>query len=267
MLVKDLAQLAIRNLKYLFGVGIFILLIFFLQFIDVGKPDKEILGNFIEWYGILFSILLALVIVHVWTKYNTVDALVDKEADTLVSLLRFAKFLESPPVFIALADVIYDYCAYFCQPGLSYENAMKDSREKLDKIFSELFKAVKSVQQPILTKEMIRCFDEAADTRGDRDAIAKERIPYVLWFMMVFTSMIWLTSFFWLAFIDVHLTVAVFMLFSTSVTVIGLLFIAKDIDNPISGMWKINFNAFRETCKEIAYMRQQFFLASPPANE
>lgn len=136
-----------------------------------------------------------------------------------------------------------------------------------ESLFSELFIAVKSVQQPILTKELIRCFDEAADTRGDRDAIAKERIPSVLWFMMVFTSMIWLTSFFWLAFKDVHLGVAVFMLFSTSVTVIGLLFIAKDIDNPISGMWKISFNAFRDACEEIAYMRQQFFLASPPANE
>lgn len=184
------------------------------------------------------------------------SALVDKEADALISLLRFAKFQEAPKIFKALAGVIHDYCEFFCQTNLSYKQTMKESREKLDKIFFEVLQAVKANRKSILTKEIIRCFDEAADTRCDRDALAKERIPPILWFMMVFTSMIWLISFFWLAFKDVNLWVAIFMLFSTSLTVIGLLLIAKDIDNPVSGMWKISFASFKDACNEIDYLRQ-----------
>ncbi len=253
---KIIGQSLHRNGSYILGVTIFIVIIFLLQFTDVAGPDQTILGNFIEWYGILFSVLLALVIVHVWTKYNTIDALIDKEADALVSLLRFARFMDNHTIFEPLAKVVDDYCTFFCQPRLSYRRAMKDSREKLDKIFLEILQAVKSCRQSILTKEIIRCFDEAMDIRGDRDAIIKERIPPMLWFMMVFTSMIWLISFFWLAFRNINLWVAMFMLFSTSLTVLGLLLIAKDIDNPVSGMWKISFAAFQNARDEIEYLRK-----------
>jgi len=46
MLVKEIIQNAIRNSKYILGVAIFIVIIYFLQFVDADKPNKEILGNF-----------------------------------------------------------------------------------------------------------------------------------------------------------------------------------------------------------------------------
>lgn len=246
----------LRNRPYILGVMLFVLILFFLQFIDVDGPDQAILGNFIEWYGILFSVLLALVVVHVWTKYNTVDALVDKEADALISLLRFARFIDDPGVFEALSQTVYEYCNFFCQSKLPHDKAMKESREKLDNVFLKVLWAIRKCRQSVLTKEVVRCFDEAMDTRGDREAIVKERIPGMLWFMMVFTSMIWLISFFWLAFLNVNLWVAMFMLFSTSLTVLGLLLIAKDIDNPVSGMWRIGFAAFQNAREEIEYLQR-----------
>jgi hypothetical protein len=42
-----------------------------------------------------------------------------------------------------------------------------------------------------------------------------------------------------------------FMLLSTTFSVLGLLFIAKDIDNPASGKWKIKFTSFDDACMEI----------------
>jgi len=234
------------------GLLFFLGLVIISPGIKVNAPDKELIGNFIQWFGLLFSILLALVIVQAWRKHNTVNSLVDKEADALISLLRFARFLENLEIFDNLARAIYDYCAFLS----SAKDGSKDSKETLEQVFHEVLDAVRSSKQPFLAGEMIRGFDEAADARGDRFALVQERIPGALWFMMVFTSMIWLLGLFWLSFQDVNVYVAGFVLFSTMFTVLGLLFIAKDIDNPMSGVWKISFASFDEACKEIRHMQR-----------
>lgn len=37
--------------------------------------DDQLIGNFIEWFGILFSVMLGLIVVQVWAKYNVVDSI------------------------------------------------------------------------------------------------------------------------------------------------------------------------------------------------
>jgi len=214
------------------------------------------LGNFIEWFGILFSIMLALIVVEVWTKYNTVESLVDKEADALISLLRFARFLEEPRLFKKLAKAIDDYCQHCARSNELTPNQVVNHIEKMEPIFAGILKAAKTGKLPFAVNEMIRCFDEASDARGDREALAKQHIPSVLWFMMVFNSMIWLLGFFWFSFQGVNVYVTAFMLLSTTFSVVGLLVIANDIDNPVSGIWKIKYDSFASACKEIEHMQE-----------
>ncbi len=240
---------------YTFGLAAFIVLIFLCQHVHIETPDRVILGNFIEWFGILFSILLALVVVEVWTKYNTVESLVDKEADALVSLLRFARFLEEPRLFAKLAQAINGYCQHFAFSNELNPSQVVNHIERMEPIFEGILEATKTNKRPFAVNEMIRCFDEASDARGDREALAKQRIPGVLWFMMVFNSMIWLLGFFWFSFQDVNVYVAAFMLLSTTFSVVGLLVIADDIDNPVSGIWKIKYDSFVSACKETEHMQ------------
>lgn len=244
-----------KPVAYTIGLAAFIGLISLCQHVHIEAPDRVILGNFIEWFGILFSIMLALVVVEVWTKYNTVESLVDKEADALVSLLRFARFLENPQLFAKLAQAIYEYCQHFARSSKLDPNQVVNHIEKMEPIFAGILEAAKTGKLPFAVNEMIRCFDEASDARGDREALAKQRIPGVLWFMMVFNSMIWLLGFFWFSFQDVNVYVAAFMLLSTTFSVVGLLVIADDIDNPVSGIWKIKYDSFASACKETEHMQ------------
>lgn len=241
-----------QPLAYAIGLAAFIGLTVLCQHVHVEAPDREILGNFIEWFGILFSIMLALVVVEVWNKYNTVESLVDKEADALVSLLRFARFLDEPAFFAKLTEAVADYCRHFTS---SREMKARNHLKKMEPIFSDVLEASKTGKLPFVVNEMIRCFDEASDARGDREHLAKQHMPGVLWFMMVFNSMVWLLGFFWFSFQGVNVYVAAFMLLSTTFSVVGLLVIANDIDNPVSGIWKIKYDSFKSACKEIEHLQ------------
>jgi hypothetical protein len=185
---------------YAFGLIIFVGILIIIPNKKIEGHSQQILQNFIEWFGILFSVLLALMIVQVSAKYNLVESLVDKEADAWVSLVRFARFLGKPNIFKKLREAIVEHCKNFSRGRHSAQVEMSyvemSYNESLEKIFFIIHKALKKTDESFAAKEMIRCFDEAIDTRGDRDALLKERIPEVLWFMMTFTSMIWLLCFF-----------------------------------------------------------------------
>lgn len=218
--------------------------------------DDQLIGNFIEWFGILFSVMLGLIVVQVWAKYNVVDSLIDKEADALVSLLRFASFIQHTPAFDLLVAEISSYCSLLSQAG---ESAMKRTQEvivRYQKIYAQVHAFLPACANcPHIAQEVIRAYDLAIDTRGDRDSLMKVRTRRELWFLVILASLIWLLSFFWLNYDNVNIIVTAVMLLGTTVIVGGILYSAKDIDDPTSGFWKASFDYFGEALAEIEFIR------------
>ncbi len=227
---------------------IFVVLIFFLRGTQI--KNTNILANFIEWFSVLQSILLALVVVQVWSKFTTVEMLVDKEADAWASFLRFARFLDSPDHAQSLAQHVKNFCKDWSEYIPKDKKALSKYRDYVDQIFSILKEMTAKQKDGFVVKEMLRTFDEAIDTRYDMAALIKERTPETFWLLLIFASMVWLLSFFWLGFQGIDVVLSTFMLAGTTLTLLLLLAIAWDIDNPASGFWKIKFQSFDDTLEE-----------------
>ena len=247
----------LKILSYLAALFLYLGLVWVCQMEDVIPSNQGLVGNFIEWFGILYSVMLGLIVVQVSAKYHTVNALIDKEADALVSLLRYASFMQESESFFRLSTAVYKYCAFMSRSGISSIN----KRVKVNRLYKDIYMQVlelldKRIEQPHIAQEIIRSFDEATDTRGDRESLMRVRTRKILWFLIILASMIWLLSFFWLNYDDVPLFISSLMLYGTSVTVLGILFSAKEIDNPTTGFWRASFASFRESCDEIRLMRQ-----------
>jgi len=241
-------------LKYLLSTIGFIFIIYILQskYFSLTEADRSILGNFIEWYGILLSVLLALLVVQVWTKFTMINLLIDQEADALASLLRFARFRKAPGFFNKLLNEVIIYCKNNSSSNSTNSKSNKQYREQQEKIFEILLGAIEPDEKSCVSNEMIRVFDLSVDIRGDREALLKERIHNSLWFLLIISSAIWILCFIWLSFQNIRWPLGAFMVFFSTFTIGSLLFIAKDIDSPTGGVWKVSYASFNETVEEIS---------------
>jgi len=85
------SETAIRpNFQFLFqSVNFIPLSIFIAKLLDAQgtfrlyDPDSLFVSNFINWFGILYGILLPLILIRVWEQLDILDTEFDREADTI----------------------------------------------------------------------------------------------------------------------------------------------------------------------------------------
>lgn len=207
------------------------------------KEDADILGNFIEWFGVLYGVLLALVVVEVWQKFSLLNKEIDREADALVLLLKNIRFLDDKLKIKQIAQRVLEYSKIMLQIEKTY--AFNDSKAstKLDEIHQEVGGILKSEKCPLpLAIQIIYHINDAIDIRGDWIAHAKERMPAALRILSIFTSIIWVLGFFGL---NIKSDILAFILTGAATfTVLTILFIIIDLDDPEGGVWGVEFESF-----------------------
>ena len=233
---------------------VFIIILFILLFtlsrnLDEWIPseDRNIIGNFIEWFGVVYGVTLALVVVEVWKNFTMINNEVDREADALVLLLRTVSYLNDQKALTEFAKRLKAYSDLI----LNNQGHTKEAKEKLDRIHEWIGQTINDEETPpILAREMIRLINEAIDLRGDRLAHEKERIPKAFWIIVIVASTLWLICFFgleirgWL--------VALFICGSATFIVTSLLFIIADLNQPTIGFFKISYEPFEVLDREIS---------------
>ncbi|MFQ5631808.1 MAG: hypothetical protein ACE5I1_23795, partial [bacterium] len=189
--------------KFFTALSVILLISLFVTLFNISRTeifsqnDSQIIGNFIEWFGVLYGVMLALVVVEVWRRYNLINNEVDREADALVLLLKTARYLGNSPAVVQLAHKTKAYAESVLELGVKDTQADGVANDCMDAIHDELGAILKTNKAPgALIPEMMRYLNEAYDLRGDRLTHVRERMPKELWFMVIFTSLVWIIGFF-----------------------------------------------------------------------
>lgn len=239
----------IAKKKFVSAFLIVILIVLFVLLFSISRTeifsqnDSQIIGNFIEWFGVLYGVMLALVVVEVWRRYNLINNEVDREADALVLLLKTARYLGDSTDVVRLAQKAKDYANAVIELGTKDSTTESLTNLSIDAIHNEVGNILKyEKESPVIISEIMRYLNEAYDLRGDRLTHVRERMPKELWVMVIFTSLVWIIGFFGLQIENDFL--AAIMCGVAAFTVSALVFIVADLEGPDGGRWKTSFESF-----------------------
>jgi len=229
---------------------------------NLSSGDVNILGNFIEWFGAIFGILIALVLVETWAKHSQINEELDKEADALTLLLKSCRALNNVETQEQLATRIRDYATQTKQANVDDDKNRSEAIQLLDELHRMVVAILRDKSTPVpVASEFLRLIHEVIDTRGDRIGHIQDRLKTPLWLAIFATSMIWLFAFFALQITNDLL--AIFITGGALFTVAILLLIIKDIDGHRSGVWKANFDAFEIPIREADTLLQEIRAPKP----
>ena len=219
--------------------------------------DNDILGGFIEWFGALFGIILALVLVQVWAKHSQINEEIDREADALTLLVKTCNLLPYADAKERVAQRVKTYAEKVKNRGLKDKknhSAAEDPQQReiveaLDSLHRSIGEIVTNPAYPHgMGGELLRLMNDVIDNRGDRLSHVHDHVPKPMWQMIMGTSTVWLTAFFALH-IDNDL-LAMFITGGALFTVSAILFVINDIDNHVGGFWYANFTSFNVPIEE-----------------
>lgn len=244
--------------------------------IDFALPPKEggnwFISNFIEWFGVLYGILLPLILVRVWEQLDDIDREFDREADAVMILYedtiflrgKNEKFKKSIDALLRryVEHVIKNYPHEIKSPdngmnpsatgGKTGNKTIESDEQRLmgDDILKQIRRQFQSLitsnprwtkEEEFLIPELINRLNEIVDIRGDRIAIASQRLFDTLRLIALITSVIFILPFYFVSFsftsanglLDNILVVGV------TLVVVFLYLIIEDFDAPFTGTYKI----------------------------
>jgi hypothetical protein len=66
------------------------------QFVKALTPaDQGLLQNFIEWYAVVYTLVLSVIVGQGWRKYNKINNEIDREADSLILLVQTGRMFNN----------------------------------------------------------------------------------------------------------------------------------------------------------------------------
>lgn len=224
--------------------------------------DQQVIGNFIEWFGILYGLIFAAVLVEVWSQFKTVEHNLDREADDLLMLYETAQLLDNnhDSTRRELTALMIAY-AYHVKNCCVKEYRIKDRNSSLekrngDKFLRDLRKLIKTLirsphgeynagsSQNIILQELIRRENDLFEARGDRISSAESHLPIPLLVLLTSSSIIWLLAFFGLPVQSNSL--AALLVAGVAYIILSLFEIIADLNSPYDGMWKVDMSSLND---------------------
>ncbi len=238
-----------KNLLSKIGIEIvFIFLIFLITWIrslineKLSTSDQNLLQNFIEWFAVFYTLVLSVIVGQGWNKYNKINNEIDREADSLTLLMQTGRMFENIKLREALVLAVERYAKSVLLLKSDDSRIDGQSFEYMRAIREFVVLLIKSDAEECLKSELLHQYNEAYDARGDRFDLIEGKLPNHTWFIFLTASLIWLWGFLWLEFNSPYF--AIYILGSTAITIIYLLYLARSLNDPIKGLWKLKFASF-----------------------
>jgi hypothetical protein len=248
---------------WIFLVIVFVMIEVNSRFFEKPKVDQNILQSFIEWYAVFYAISLTVIIGETWNRLNKINSEIDREADALKLLLQTGKMFPKKELFRRLFLAVYAYAD--CVLKLKFKDKrtqmpshklLQDIRNCVDEMIKDSGDSkdgdLKVGDSPeFLKSELLHQYCEAYDARGDRFDLIGQRMPIHIWFILGAFSLAWLWGFLWLEFHEKSLER--YVLGTTTFAIGYLFYVARALNDPTKGAWKLTFKTFKENLFEIEF--------------
>lgn len=203
----------------------------------------NLLQNFVEWYAVFYTLALSLIVGQAWRKYNRINSMIDREADALTLIVQTGRLFGDNHLSTQLRVAVESYVNSVRTLRVKDYRTNFTSLHKMRTIRERIGELIKSSQVPdSLKSELIHQFNEAYDARGDRFDLLEQKIPFHIWVVLALFSLAWLWGFFWLDFESP--TLSNYVLGCTTFSITYLFSLARDLDDPTYGFWRVKFESF-----------------------
>lgn len=221
--------------------------------LNLKEGDLTNFGNFIEWFGVPYGLLIASVLVNVWTQFETTDREFDREADGVLALYNTCSLIADIKTRELINMILLHYAEHtrnrYSEEHIN--NTLKQIGEKrlvwIRKIIGELL--LQDDKNEIVATELFRLVNKVIDDRGDRLAFAKQKMPKPVLALSFISSILWLLPFFTLSFSKPF--IQILYIGGTTFVVASLMLIITDLDDPFHGTWRINHESWDDLVHKI----------------
>ena len=249
--LKCIPELMKEVISEIWGEAIFVSLVIAMILVkkyffeDLSNMDQPLLQNFIEWFAVIYSLVLTVIIGHAWKKYSNINNEIDREADSLVLVVQTSKMFKGyDNLTKGLLLAIKRYAKYMIFINAKDKRQKKQSLSKLENIqkFVELL-IIESKGLDCLKSDLLHHFNQSFDARGDRFDLIEMKLPNHVWIIFIITSLLWLWGFLWLNFESKAFES--YVLGSAFISVSYLFYLARALNDPTKGIWKMRFDSFK----------------------
>lgn len=215
--------------------------------------DVSGLSAFLSVFGTLYGILTAFVVFEVWTQYNRISELIDKEAQGLERLYRLTLYFRDDSLTAKMKAAIAHYADLVISSN--FQTLAQGGRNLQNSIaFRHLADIIREIEfnddhDSIVYAQVLEHYGELAQVRTERRNQSLARLPIQL------KTFIYISSFFAL-FTFVVMPFAQAAYGFLSVLIIGFLQamifqMVEDLDNPFVGEWSLTPEPFVRAMKHI----------------
>mgnify|MGYP001273053303 CR=1 FL=1 len=207
--------------------------------------------NFIEWSGILYSIAVSSIIVKVWEILDSIDREFDREATAIRLLYEDLKFLrgKNKTTSQKISTSLRSYTRHVVKKysvettGLGMERIKGDEiLINIRKQFYNLISLKERNEKPseLLVGEFFQRIDEIIDLRGNRVALASQRLFSTFRVMNLIASILFLLPFYIVGSTIQTTILDNILIVGVTLSVIFVYLVIEDFDEPFGGTWKID---------------------------
>jgi Protein of unknown function (DUF4239) len=214
------------------------------------KPEDEehnilVTGMFAA-VSLIYTVLLAFLIISVWGNYTVASQAVSDEAAALVTVARNAEVLPEP-LRGEVLDGLHNYTAYvmsrewdMMRQGVNEEKFV--SKQAVDAT-NNLWVIYRKIPSSAVSAEMLRSMDQLSEQRVVRLMASQDSLPQVFWFVLIIDAVMTIGFSFILRVKDVRLHMAMVLLLTCSLTL--CLWLILLVNDPFVGSVQISSEPFR----------------------
>jgi hypothetical protein len=215
--------------------------------------DVSGLSAFLSVFGTLYGILTAFFVFEVWTQYNRISELIDKEAQGLERLYRLTLYFRDEGFTSKMKVAISEYANLvingnfktLAQGGRNVQNGI--AFRKMADIIREI--QFNDDHDSIVYSQVLEHYGELAQVRTERRNQSLSRLPVQL------KTFIYISSFFALVtFLVMPFAQAIYGYLSVLIISFlqAMIFqMVEDLDNPFVGEWALTPEPFARAMKHI----------------
>ncbi len=203
-------------------------------------------GWFVGILGTFYTFIAAFIIVTVWGQFNSMSAMVSREAKLLSSLWNYTDYLNDEKVstkmktaLLAYIDKIVRSEKYDLSKGTRIVHPSTELIGILDSIDRVRFD---DDRDAVAFSSLIQAYEDLSSTRSERIESGLARVPFLLKLLHGILALLLLVSIGLIGYVNIGMFL--FAMVSSSLFVSMAFFLADDLDNPFEGIWNIDFSPF-----------------------
>ena len=215
----------------------------------ITEDDQIIISNFIQWFGILYGLILTAVFAHALEQFSDAEQAFDAELSTISALHNTCHLLSSNVLKVKILKNLKEY--------INIVKTNPSARDAGENFYNDFSKNIRICVSEIiddkndnkLAGRIIDLIDKLLEKRVNRLSCANPYLPSSVKVLSSIASIAWLLPFFVLQF-DNPL-IGPLIIITVTLAVSSILLITLDLINPIGGTWGIQFDPWKKLEEEL----------------